>query len=86
MALLLFVSVALAFGASLLAVLFPGTVVGSFGLPLNVFLAEALVRNSPVDLGSLVEREGGTYLLTLPGVLLVYLPVLGLLVLATRGR
>lgn len=87
MALLLFVAAALAFGASLLTALFPGTVVGSFGLPLNVVLAEALATRAPFQGGSLVAREAGVSVLTLPGVLVVYLPILGLLfLLMTRGR
>ena len=84
---LLFTVLVIAFLASMLPVLYPGTILGALGMPLNVFVAEAIremfrVRSEAL----LMAGEGQNYMLTLQGVLLLYLPALGVMLLALRGR
>lgn len=84
---LLFIVLVIAFLASLLPVIYPGTILGALGMPLNVFLAEALREMFRVRTGALLMAgEGPNYMLTLQGVLLLYLPALGMTLLALRGR
>jgi hypothetical protein len=87
MRLLLFVMALIGCLVSLLPILYPGTIVGALGTPVNVFVAETLrntfnVRNETL----VIMGEGSGHILTIPGVLAVYLPLLGLTLLALRSR
>ena len=86
MVLVLTVVVAVCFGASLLPFLFPGAVVGLFGVILNSGLGELLVLILGVSPGALVTGGSGGVILTLPGVLAVYVPLLLLLLFVQRNR
>jgi hypothetical protein len=87
MRLLLMVVVTLALVVSLLPIVYPGTIVGSLGMPVNVFVAEVLRNTFKVRSESLVIMgEGAAHMLTLRGVLAVYIPILGLGMLVFRGR
>jgi len=84
---LLFVILTVGFLASLLPVMYPGSILGSLGMPVNVFVAELLREMFSVQDGSLVMiGEGTSRMLTLQGVLLLYLPALGMTLLVLRGR
>jgi hypothetical protein len=87
MRLLLMIVLTLALLVSLLPIAYPGTIVGSLGIPVNVFVAEVLRNTFKVRSESLViVGEGASHMLTLQGVLAVYLPLLGLGMLVFRGR
>ena len=87
MRLLLFVVAAVAFLVSLLPVLYPGSIVAALGMPVNVFVAETLRNLFKVRTDALIVMgEGTSHVLTLQGVLAVYLPILGLTFLALRTR
>jgi hypothetical protein len=87
MRLLLLVVLGIGGFVSMLPVWYPGTVVGTLGMPVNAFVAELLRSFLKVQQGSLVIMgEGATHMLTVQGVLAVFLPLLGLSFLAYRGR
>lgn len=84
---LLFIVLTIGFLASLLPVIYPGTILGALGMPVNAFVAELLRDMFRVSTGTLVMMgEGSSHVLTLQGVLLLYLPALGMTLLALRGR
>jgi hypothetical protein len=74
--------------ASLLPVAYPGSALGSLGMPVNAFAAEILHNTFKIRSESLIiVGEGArTHMLTMQGVLALYLPLLGLGMLAFRGR
>lgn len=87
MRLLLFVVAIVAFLVSLLPVFYPGTILAALGMPLNAFVAETLRNMLNVRSESFVIMgEGSSHVLTLQGVLAVYLPILGVSLLALRRR
>jgi hypothetical protein len=89
MRLLLVVVGSIALLASLLPVAYPGSALGSLGMPVNVFAAEVLHSTFKIRSESLIivgEGRGTAHMLTLQGVLALYLPLLGLGLLAFRGR
>jgi hypothetical protein len=87
MRLLLLVVMALGGLVSLLPILYPGTIVGTLGMPVNAFLAELLRSLFHVQDGALVIMgEGAAHMLTVQGVLAVFLPLVGVTLLAYRGR
>jgi hypothetical protein len=87
MRLLLVVVGSIALLASLLPVAYPGSVLGSLGMPVNVFAAEVLHNTFRIRSEKLIiVGEGTAHMLTLQGVLALYLPLLGLGMLAFRGR
>ncbi len=83
---LLLIVVLIAFVASLLPILYPGTIVSMLGTPLNVLLGELLGHTLKVGKGSLVTMAQGAYTLTPEGVLAIYVPVLVVILLVMRGR
>jgi hypothetical protein len=87
MRLLLFLGALIGGLVSLLPIFYPGTIVGALGTPVNVFVAETLrntfnVRNEAL----VIMGEGSSHVLTVAGVMAVYLPLLGLGYLALRSR
>lgn len=86
MLVLLLIVVTIAFTASLLPILYPGSLVSVLGTPLNVFFAELLGNTFQVGRGTLVTREQGAYALTFEGVVAVYGPALFLILLGLRGK
>jgi hypothetical protein len=87
MRLLLFVGALIGGLVSLLPILYPGTIVGALGTPVNVLVAETLrntfnVRNEAL----VIMGEGSSHVLTVAGVLAVYVPIIGLTLLALRSR
>jgi len=86
MAVIALLVVGVCFLASLLPVLFPGAFVSGLGLILNHELGELLVATLGVGQGTLVVGPPGQGALSLQGVLAVYLPALGLLLLLLRRR
>lgn len=86
MRVLLLVVVTIAFIASLLPVLYPGSLMSILGTPLNAFLGELLGETFRVGRGTLVTRGPGAYTLTFEGVLAVYGPLLILILLGMRGK
>jgi hypothetical protein len=87
MRLLLLVVMVIGGLVSLLPILYPGTVVGSLGMPVNAFIAETLRSLLNLQDGALVVMgEGAAHMLTVQGVLAVFLPLLGMTFLAYRGR
>jgi hypothetical protein len=86
MLLLLTIGVVVCFLASLLPILFPGTVIAMMGSHLNGWLGEQVAALAPATRGTLVLGERGSIQLTFAGVLAVYAPVLLLLLWGQRGR
>jgi hypothetical protein len=86
MLLLLTVAVVVCFLASLLPVLFPGTLIAMMGGHLNAWLGEHVAALAPQARGTLVLGERGSLQLTFLGVLAVYAPVILLLLWGQRGR
>jgi hypothetical protein len=86
MALILTVVITVCFIASLLPFVFPGAVIGFLGRALNDALGDPLWVFVPVARGALVQSGSEGPVLTLQGVLAVYLPLLLLLLVRQRGR
>jgi hypothetical protein len=86
MALILMVVVLVCFVASLLPFMLPGAVIGLLGNVLNGALGDPLWALLPVARGTLVTSGSEGSLLTLRGVLAVYVPLLLILLWQQRGR
>ena len=86
MALILTVVVTVCFVASLLPFLLPGAVIGLLGKVLNDALGDPLWAFVPVVRGTLVRSGAEGPMLTLQGVLALYVPLLLLLLWSQRGR
>jgi hypothetical protein len=86
MALILMVVAIVCFVASLLPFLVPGAVIGLFGKVLNDALGDPLWALVPPARGLLVVRAPDGPVLTLQGVLAVYVPLLLILLWRQRGR
>jgi hypothetical protein len=86
MALVLTVVVAVCFVASLLPFLLPGAVIGLLGKVLNDALGDPLWAFLPAVRGTLVKSGSEGPMLTLHGVLALYLPLLVILLWSQRGR
>ncbi|HEY7602003.1 MAG TPA: hypothetical protein VIB60_05815 [Methylomirabilota bacterium] len=86
MLLLLTVVVAVCFVASLLPFLFPGAVIGLLGKVLNDAIGDPLWTLVPPARRVLVITPPGGPMLTLEGVLVVYVPLLLVLLWLQRGR
>jgi hypothetical protein len=86
MLLLLAVVVAVCFVASLLPFMFPGAVIGLFGKILNDAIGDPLWNLVPPARRILVVSPPGGPMLTLEGVLVVYVPLLLALLWFQRGR
>lgn len=86
MALILTVVVSVCFVASLLPFLFPGAVIGLLGKVLNDALGDPLWALVPAVRGTLVRSGTEGPMLTLQGVLALYVPLLLLLLWSQRGR
>ena len=86
MALILAVVVAVCFVASLLPFLLPGAVIGLLGKVLNDALGDPLWALVPAARGTLVTSGVEGPMLTLQGVLALYVPLLLILLWTQRGR
>ena len=86
MALILTVVVAVCFVASLLPFLLPGAAIGLLGKVLNDALGDPLWAILPAARGTLVISGSEGPILTLYGVLALYMPFLLLLLWQQRGR
>jgi hypothetical protein len=86
MALMLTVVVTVCFIASLLPFMLPGAVIGLLGKVLNDALGDPLWALIPAVRGTLVVSGSEGPVLTLRGVLAVYVPLLVLLLWSQRGR
>jgi hypothetical protein len=86
MALILTVIVVVCFVASLLPFLLPGAVVGLLGRVLNDALGDPMWAFVPVARGVLVASGSEGPVLTLKGVLALYMPLLLILLWQQRGR
>ena len=86
MALILTVVVTVCFVASLLPFLLPGAVIGLLGKVLNDALGDPLWALVPAARGTLVRSGAEGPMLTLQGVLALYVPLLLLLLWSQRGR
>jgi hypothetical protein len=86
MALILTVIVVVCFVASLLPFLFPGAVIGLLGKVLNDALGDPLWTLLPAAHGALVTSGAEGPVLSLHGVLALYVPLLLILLWAQRGR
>ena len=86
MALILTVVVTVCFVASLLPFLFPGAVIGLLGKVLNDALGDPLWALVPAARGTLVINGSEGPVLTLYGVLALYVPLLLILLWNQRGR
>ena len=86
MALILTVVVTVCFVASLLPFLFPGAVIGLLGKVLNDALGDPLWAILPAAQGTLVISGSEGPVLTLYGVLALYVPLLLILLWQQRGR
>jgi hypothetical protein len=86
MHLILTVVVAVCFLASLLPFMVPGAVIGLFGRVLNDALGDPLWTFVPAARGALVRSGAEGPMLMLPGVLVVYVPLLLVLLGLQRGR
>jgi len=86
MALILTVVVTVCFLASLLPFLAPGAVISMIGRALNDVLGDPLWALLPPARGTLVTSGPEGPVLTLQGVLVVYVSVLLILVWQQRGR
>ncbi len=78
--------VVVCFVASLLSFLLPGAVIGLLGKVLNDALGDPLWALVPPARGSLVVSETEGPMLTLQGVLALYVPLVLILLLSQRGR
>jgi hypothetical protein len=70
----------------MLPCLFPGAIIGLFGKLLNDALGDPLWDLVPAARGPLVRSGAGGPMLTLKGVLAVYIPLLAGLFLLQRRR
>jgi hypothetical protein len=86
MALILLVVVTVCFVASLLPFLLPGAAIGLLGKVLNDALGDPLWALVPPARGTLVTSGSQGPMLTLQGVLAVYVPLLLILLWRQRGR
>jgi hypothetical protein len=86
MALLGTVIVTVCFLAALLPYVMPGTGISLIGKVLNDALGDPVWQLLPFARGTLAVSEGGNPMLTLEGVLAVYLPLLALLLWSQRVR
>jgi hypothetical protein len=86
MALIVTVIIAVCFLASLLPFMLPGTAFGLIGKVLNDALGDPVWQFLPFARGALVTTQLGNPMLTLQGVLVVYMPLLALLFWQQRGR
>jgi hypothetical protein len=86
MVLVLSVVVAVCFLASLLPFLLPGAAIGLLGKVLNDALGDLVWGLVPSARGMFVARGPGGPMLTLQGVLVIYVPVLLVLLSVQRGR
>ena len=86
MALILMVVVTVCFVASLLPFLLPGAVIGLLGTVLNDALGDPLWALVPPARGLLVVSGAEGPMLTLQGVLALYVPLVLILLLSQRGR
>lgn len=86
MALVLTVVVTVCFVASLLPFLLPGAVIGLLGKVLNDALGDPLWAFLPAVRGTLVKSGSEGPILTLHGVLALYVPLLVILLWSQRGR
>lgn len=82
--LLVAVVIVVCFLAALLPFLFPGAVIALFGKLLNDTLGDPLWNLVPAARGILVTSGSGGPMLTLEGVLAVYIPVLAALFFLQR--
>ncbi len=82
--LLVAVVIVVCFLAALLPFLFPGAVIALFGKLLNDALGDPLWNLVPAARGILVTSGSGGPMLTLEGVLAVYIPVLAALFFLQR--
>jgi hypothetical protein len=80
------VIVTVCFLASLLPYLMPGTGISLIGKVLNDTLGDPVWQLLPFARGTLAVSVGGNPVLTLEGVLAVYMPLLALLFWSQRGR
>jgi hypothetical protein len=86
MALILTVVVAVCFLASLLPFMLPGAAIGLLGKILNDALGDPLWNLVPAARGTLVRSGSAGPMLTLQGVLVIYVPLLLVLLGLQRGR
>jgi hypothetical protein len=86
MALILTVIVVVCFVASLLPFLLPGAVIGLLGNVLNDALGDPMWAFVPAARGILVTSGSEGPVLTLKGVLALYVPLLLILLWQQRGR
>ena len=86
MALIVTVIVLVCFVASLLPFLMPGAVIGLLGNVLNDALGDPVWAALPFARGTLVTSGAEGPILTLKGVLALYIPLLLILVWHQRGR
>ena len=86
MTLILTVVVSVCFVASLLPFLLPGSVIGLLGKVLNDALGDPLWALVPAARGMLVTSGSEGPVLTLQGVLVIYIPLLLILLGLQRGR
>jgi hypothetical protein len=86
MLLVLTVVLVVCFLAALLPFLFPGAVIALFGKLLNDALGDPLWNLIPAARGVLVTSGSSGPMLTLEGVLAVYMPLLAALLFLQRRR
>jgi len=86
MALVLTVIILVCFVASLLPFLLPGAVIGLLGKVLNDAIGDPVWVFLPFARGTLVASGSGGPILTLKGVLALYIPLLLIMVWQQRGR
>ena len=86
MALLLTVVVTVCFIAALLPFMLPGAVIGLLGKVLNDALGDPMWAFVPAVRGTLVTSGSEGPMLTLRGVLALYVPLLVVLLWSQRGR
>jgi hypothetical protein len=86
MLLVLGVVIVVCFLAALLPFLFPGAIIALFGKLLNDALGDPLWNLVPAARGILVTSGSGGPMLTLEGVLAVYMPLLAALLFLQRRR
>ena len=86
MALLLTVVVTVSFIAALLPFMLPGAVIGLLGKVLNDALGDPMWAFVPAVRGTLVASGSEGPMLTLRGVLALYVPLLVVLLWSQRGR
>ncbi len=78
--------VVVGFVTSLLPFMYPDTLLNFLGVHLNSFLGDALAGFLPATRGILVSAADGASGLTLPGVFVLYGPVLMLVLVGVRSR